>query len=105
MIDMDIIATGIGAASNARIKEICDYIRKVHVSITIVYQRNFLLLTCLVFRSCRMTSVKEWSLQASSIRICTTTSIQRLRKATLEIHKRSERQTSAMPFCNSRKIM
>lgn len=30
MIDMDIIATGIGAASNARIKEICDYIRKVH---------------------------------------------------------------------------
>ncbi len=32
MIDMDIIATGIGAASNARIKEICDYIKKVHVS-------------------------------------------------------------------------
>jgi len=28
-IDMDIIATGIGAASNARIKEICTYIRKV----------------------------------------------------------------------------
>lgn len=28
-IDMDIITTGIGAASNARIKEICNFIRKV----------------------------------------------------------------------------
>lgn len=28
-IDMDIITTGIGAASNARIKEICTFIRKV----------------------------------------------------------------------------
>ena len=31
-IDMDIITTGIGAASNARIKEICTFIRKVQVS-------------------------------------------------------------------------
>ena len=29
MIDMDIIATGVSQASNARVKLICDYIKKV----------------------------------------------------------------------------
>lgn len=39
-IDMDIITTGIGAASNARIKLICDYIRKVQVSSVYCQDRN-----------------------------------------------------------------
>ena len=31
-IDMDIITTGVSAQSNVRIKEICDFIRRVQVS-------------------------------------------------------------------------
>ena len=34
---MDIIATGVSFSSNARIKVICDFIKKVQVSITNIF--------------------------------------------------------------------
>ena len=85
-IDMDIITTGVTTAMSARIKMICDYIKKVQVSKAFP---PFKLTLCY-----RRTSVRESWPRESNMETCLTTLTPRPRKVSLETRTRSGRLSS-----------
>ena len=99
-IDLDIITTGVSFASNARVKVICDYIKKVQVSysqkLLSIFRCNFDKILTLIFTysSYRRTSERKWRRMELNTRTCMTTYCPRRLKATSVNRRKLKRLSS-----------